>query len=257
MLPLITGLMAVTLTACGLNGESVQSNSDDKTTKAQTEQQEKQTNQQDQKKQMEEIQKKLDEQKVDEKKIVATINDEKILGSDYNIVLSSLQMQLLQMGQDPTSKEAAEQVKKQTLDSLVGQTLLLQDADKKGYKASDDEVKKKLTETKNQFQSDKEFEVAMKQAGLDQTKLETQIVETIQTTEYVEKEIPTDEVTDEEIQRYYDQTTQQGNSSGQKLSSFEEIKPQIKQQLEQQKKQEKLIKQVEELKKSAKVNIKI
>ncbi|MGM0876281.1 MAG: hypothetical protein ACQEWV_16295 [Bacillota bacterium] len=92
---------------------------------------------------------------------------------------------------------------------------------------------------------------------MDITELEIQIAEAIQTTEYVEKEIATDEVTDEEIQKYYDQAAKQGSSGGQKLPKLEEVKPQIKQQLEQQKKQEKLVKQVEELKKNAKVDVKI
>jgi FKBP-type peptidyl-prolyl cis-trans isomerase (trigger factor) len=242
--------MAVALTACGSNGESAQSNNDNKTTKEQTEQQ-------DPKKQMEEMQKKLDEQKVDEKKTVAIVNDEKIVGSDYNMALSSSQMQLQQMGQDPTSKEAAEQVKKQTIDNLVGQILVLQEADKKGYKASEDEVKMKLDEAKKQYKTDKEFEAAIKQANLDITELESEIAKTIKTTKYVENEIPIDAVTDEEIQTYYDQAAKQGNSSGQPLPKLEEVKPQIKQQLEQQKKQEKLMKQVEELKKNAKVDVKI
>ncbi|MBD1382852.1 SurA N-terminal domain-containing protein [Metabacillus arenae] len=247
---LITGLLAVVLTACGSNEESKNSNKEAKTETTQNEQQK-------QEEQMKEMQKKLEAQKVEDNKTVAVVNDKEILGSDYNALLSSSQMQFQQMGQDPTSKEAAKQVKEQTIDSLVGQTLLLQEADKKGYKASEDEVKKQLDETKKNFKSDKEFKDAMKKAGLDMNKLETQIADNIKYTQYVEKEIPVDEVTDEEIQTYYDQVSKQGESSGQKPPKLEEIKPQIKQQLEQQKKQEKLTKQVEELKKGAKIDIKI
>lgn len=77
------------------------------------------------------MQKELDKQKVDEKKTVAIVNDEKISGAEYNTVLSTTQMQMQQFGQDPTSKEGAKQIKEQTLNSLVGQTLLLQAADKR------------------------------------------------------------------------------------------------------------------------------
>ncbi|MFB4474156.1 SurA N-terminal domain-containing protein, partial [Oceanobacillus caeni] len=122
MLTLLTGLMAVALVACGGNEEGKEDKNDNK---AKTEEQQKE-----QEKQMEEMQKKLDAQHVDEKKTVAIVNDNEILGSDYNSTLASIQQQMLQMGQDPTSKEALEQVKDQTIDSLVGQTLLLQDADK-------------------------------------------------------------------------------------------------------------------------------
>ena len=43
------------------------------------------------------------------------MDDKEILGSDYNTALASIQGQLQQMGQDPTSKEAAKQVKNQQL----------------------------------------------------------------------------------------------------------------------------------------------
>ncbi|MDR0136575.1 SurA N-terminal domain-containing protein [Metabacillus idriensis] len=251
MLPLITGLMAVVLAACGGNEESKEAKNDDKAKTAETDQQK------DQQKQMEEMQKKLEKQQVDEKKTVALVNDEKILGSDYNSVLQSTQGQMQQMGQDPTSKEAAEQVKKQTLDSLVGQTLLLQEADKKGYKASDEDVKKQLDETKKQFKTEKEFEAALKKSGMDMKTLEAQIADDIKFRQYIEKEVPAGEISDEEIQKTYDQYAEQGKSSGQEVPKLEEVKPQIEQSLQQQKQQEKLAQKVEELKKSAKIDLKI
>jgi FKBP-type peptidyl-prolyl cis-trans isomerase (trigger factor) len=251
MLPLITGLMAVVLAACGGNEESKEAKNDDKAKTAETDQQK------DQKKQMEEMQKKLEAQQVDEKKTVALVNDEKILGSDYNSVLQSTQGQMQQMGQDPTSKEAAEQVKKQTLDSLVGQTLLLQEANKKGYKASDEDIKKQLDETKKQFKTEKEFEAALKKSGMDMKTLEAQIADDIKFRQYVEKEVPAGEISDEEIQKTYDQYAEQGKSSGQEVPKLEEVKPQIEQSLQQQKQQEQLAQKVEELKKNAKINLKI
>ncbi|BBP86735.1 hypothetical protein BsIDN1_03530 [Bacillus safensis] len=81
--------------------------------------------------------KKLDAQKIDDQKVVATVNKDKITGSEYNSALSTIQGQLQQSGQDPTSKEGEKAVKKQTIDALVGQELILQDAEKKGFKASD------------------------------------------------------------------------------------------------------------------------
>ncbi|MFB8732973.1 hypothetical protein ACEQPO_00870 [Bacillus sp. SL00103] len=43
-------------------------------------------------------------------------------GNEYNSALSTIQGQLQQSGQDPTSKEGAKAVKKQTIDALVGQS---------------------------------------------------------------------------------------------------------------------------------------
>jgi len=251
MFTLITGLMIVVLAACGGNDESTEAKNNDKTKTEENEQQK------EQQKAMEEMQKKLERQKIDEKKTVAIVNDTKILGSDYNGILSSIQGQMQQMGQDPTSKEAAEQVKNQTIDSLVGQTLLLQEADKKSYKVSEADIKKRLDEVKKQFKTEKEFESALKKTGMDMKTLETQIADGLKLNQYVEKEISVGKITDEEIQKTYDQYAEKGKTTGQEIPKFEEVKPQIEQSLQQQKQQEKLAQHVEELKKKAKIEIKI
>jgi parvulin-like peptidyl-prolyl isomerase len=251
MFILITGLIVVVLAACGGNDESKEAKNDDKAKTAETDQQK------EMQKQMEEMQKKLEAQQIDEKKTVAIVNDKEILGSDYNSALASAQGQMQQMGQDPTSKEAAEQVKQQTIDSLVGQTLLLQEADKKSYKVSEADINKQLDEIKKQFKTEKEFEAALKKSGIDMKTLETQIADEIKLKKYVEKEFPASEITDEEIQKTYDQYAEQGKTTGQEVPKLEEVKTQIEQSLQQQKQQEKLVQQVEKLKKNAKIEIKI
>ncbi|WP_043933251.1 SurA N-terminal domain-containing protein [Bacillus sp. EB01] len=251
MFILITGLMAVVLAACGGNEEGKEAKNGDKAKTAETAQQK------EQQKQMEEMQKKLEAQQVDEKKIVAIVNDKEILGSDYNSALAYTQSQMQQMGQDPTSKEAADQVKNQTIDSLVGQTLLLQDVDKKGYKVSEADINKQLDELKKQFKTEKEFEAALKKSGMDMKTLKTQIADDIKIKQYVEQEVPAGEITNEEIQKTYDQYAEQGKSTGQEIPKLEEVKPQIEQSLQQQKQQEKLAQHVEVLKKNAKIDIKI
>lgn len=201
------------------------------------------------------MQKKMEAQRVDDKKTVATVNGQKITGSDYNSVLSSTQMQMQQMGQDPTAKEALKQVKDQTVNTLVGQNLLMQEADKKGFKASDDEVKKQIDEIKKQYNNDeKKFQEALKMQKMNEQQLNEQVAESIKMNKYVEKEIPAPAITDKEIEDYYNQFAQQG---GQKPPKLEEVKPQIKQQLTQQKQNETLGKKVEELKKTAKVEVMI
>src|SRR3954453_4470185 len=147
MFTLITGLMDVVLAACGGNEGSKEAKNDDKAKTEETAQQK------EQQKQMEEMQKKLEAQQVDEKKTVAIVNDKEILGSDYNSALAYTQSQMQQMGQDPTSKEAAEQVKKQTIDSIFEKTLLLQEADKKSYQVSEADINKQLEEIKKQFKT--------------------------------------------------------------------------------------------------------
>ena len=251
---LLLATMSLVLAACGANEDSQKQADNKPKTEEKSEDQAKA--QEEQAKKMEEMQKKMDKQKIEKDKIVAIVNDEKIKGEDYNNVLSQSQMQYQQMGQDPTSKDAAKKIKDQTIDSLVGQTLLMQQAEEKGYTASEDEINKQLEEVKKQYGDEKKFEEAMKKAGFTMKELKTQIAENIKYTNYVEKEVKIEDVTEEEMKQAYDQYAgQQGQSK--EAPKFEEVKPQIKTQLEQQKKQEKLVKHVEELKKNAKVEVKI
>ncbi|SIT92579.1 SurA N-terminal domain-containing protein [Edaphobacillus lindanitolerans] len=244
---IMISFLAVALAACGGNEKSSGTDNDDKAKTAENDQQ----------KQMEDMQKKLEAQQIDEKKTVAVVNEQEILGNQYNGALASSQGQMQQMGQDPTSKEAAEQLKKQTLDNLVGQTLLLQEADKKGYQATKSDIDQRLDEVKKQFKTEKEFEAALKESGMDMKSLKTQIAEDLKFQQYVEKEVPAGEISDEEIQKAYDQYAEQAKGAGQEVPKLDEMKPQIEQSIQQQKQQEQLVQQVEKLKEHAKIDIKI
>ena len=133
--------------------------------------------QKEQQKQMEEMQKKLEAQQVEENETVAIVNDKEILGIDYNAALASIQGQMQLMGQDPSSKEATEQAKNQAIDGLVGQTLLLQEADKKSYKVSEADINEQLDEIQKQFKTEKELEAVLNQSGMDMKALETRIAD--------------------------------------------------------------------------------
>ncbi|PAC67001.1 peptidylprolyl isomerase, partial [Enterobacter cloacae] len=108
-------------------------------------------------------------------------------------------------GQDPTSKEGAKAVKKQTIDALVGQELILQDAEKKGYKATDKQVDKQLKEEKKQFKDNAQFEEALKKSGLTMDQLKSDIAESIKYSQYVDKEIKSASVSEKDVKAYYDQ----------------------------------------------------
>ena len=109
-----------------------------------------------------EMQAKLAEQQVDNNKIVAVVNNEELKGEEYNAALTSIQSQMQQMGQDPSSKEAAEQVKMQALDMLVNQTLILQKAKEAEIKASTSEIDEEYSSFEKQFGGEKEMKKALK-----------------------------------------------------------------------------------------------
>jgi hypothetical protein len=246
LLTIFMGLLAFALVAC--NNEDDKSKSEEATDKNAKEEQAAVD--------PEEMQKKLDEQKVKEDQTVAIVNGQELKGAEYNNALSISQMQFQLMGQDPTTNETAKQIKDYTIEGLVGQTLLMQEIDKKGYKATEEEINKELEGLKAQYENEEAFEKAMKENNLSLDNLKKQITDTVKYGKYVKNDLKVEEVKEEEIKEYYDSTNSNQEESGEK-QKYEDVKEELKLQLEQQKTQEKLNPKIEELRKSAKIELKI
>lgn len=255
LLPFVAGALALSLAAC---------NDDDKATKEETPKEEtakKDASQEEpkapSKEELAEMQAKLDEQQVDKSEIVAVVNDEELTGDKYNQALMSIQGQMQQMGQDPTSKEASEQIKTQTLDSLVNQTLIRQKATEAKLTATEEEVNKEYATYEEQVGGEEAMAKALKAQKMDKETLKEQIAESIVFGKYQDKVAPAKEVTDKEIQAYYDQAVAQAEGTEQKLPPLEEASKEIKGILEQQQQQELFAAHVEKIKADAKIELKI
>lgn len=225
LLPFIAGALAISLAACG---------GDDKGAKEET-----------------------SKEQVDEKKVVAVVNGEKLKGEQYNAALTSIQSQMEQMGQDPSSKEVAEQIKEQALDILVNQTLLLQQAKDEKIEASEAEIDEEYEAFAKQFGDEKAMKEMLKSQKVDVKTVKEQLAESIVFKKYQDQVAPVEKVSDEEIKTYYDQVAAQAKDSGQDLPPLQEASEEIKGIIEQQGQQEKLTAHVEKLKKDAKIELKI
>lgn len=254
LLPIVAGALALSLSAC---------NEEDKSTKEEKPKEETQQeaakapNEQEQAAAAKEMQAKLAEQEVDENKVVAIVNDEELKGEQYNAALASVQGQMQQTGQDPSSKEAAAKVKEQVLNSMIGQTLILQKAKEEKITATDKEIDERYKSFEEQYGGEEAMNKALKAQSMDAKMLKAQIADSILFEKYQDKVVPAKEVTDKEIKAYYDQSAEQAKAAGQELPPLEEAKEQIKGILQQQQQQELLAKHVEELKADAKIEMKI
>ncbi len=254
LLPLAAGALALGLTACSEEDKSAKEESP----KEEVAQEEtKAPSEKDAKAAAKEMEANLAKQQVDEKEIVAIVNKEELTGAQYNEALASIQGQMQQMGQDPNSKEAAEQLKTQTIDSLVNQTLILQKAEEAKITASEKEVEERYATFEEQFGGEEAMTKALKEQNMELGKLKEQIAQSIVFEKYQDKVVPAAEVTDEEIQAYYDQAAAQSKEAGQELPPLEEASKEIKGVLEQQQQQEKFAAHVEEIKADAEIDVKI
>jgi uncharacterized lipoprotein YehR (DUF1307 family) len=154
-------------------------------------------------------------------------------------------------GKSEQGQEIVKQLEKQVLDELIYRELLLQDADKKGYKASDDKVNEKLEGIKSQFPDQDQFEEVLKTNKLTLNELKQLISKEIKIEQYIQSEVGEVSVTEEEMKKLYDQHSGQGEE----LPDFEELKPQLEEQIKQQKTQTEIGVIVERLKNDSEIEI--
>ncbi|MGO1060167.1 SurA N-terminal domain-containing protein [Planococcus sp. FY231025] len=189
----------------------------------------------------------------EEKDVVAVINDEEVLGNVYNSVARQMESTLTSQGQDPTTPENAKMLKEQAMEVLVGNRLILQDAEEKGHTADDAAVKERLEELKGQFESEEAMNEALEQSGFTLDDMEEQLHDQVTYENYIAKELKPAEVTDKEVQEAYDGYA----ATAEEAPALEEMEPAIRQSLEQDKTQQAVSKRIEELKKEAKIDVKI
>lgn len=91
---------------------------------------------------------------------------------------------------------------KQTLDSLITEELVNQEASKKGIKVTDADVTKEMDDIKKGFSSDEEFQMALQQSGMSVEDLKKQMNMQVQIRKLLEPEV---KVTDDDIKKYFDE----------------------------------------------------
>ncbi|KIL46522.1 hypothetical protein KP77_26490 [Jeotgalibacillus alimentarius] len=243
-LPFAAGALALGLAACSDDEEAA--NTEAEGTEEPTAEEQQATEEQQQA--MEDMQAALEEQQVAEDEVVLTINGEEILGEEYNAALGSAQNNFQRMGQDPTTEEAAEQIKTQTIELITNQTLILQKAEEAGLEASEEEIDEEYATFAEQNGGEEALNEIMTAQGMEEAELRDRMADSIKFDKYIEQVAPVEEPTDEEIQTYYDEAAAQGEEAGQEVPPLEETRDQIVTILTDQQQQELLMAHLEELK---------
>lgn len=198
--------------------------------------------------------------------VVATVNGEDISGEEFS---STYEAQFSQMAmQAQMSGEEIDQnaLKQQTLEGVVGNELLVMDANEKGMEASDEQVDEFLNElaSSNQMESVDDLFAQFEEQGMSEERVREDAAKQLKLDQLIES-MDVEEPTDEELQEMYDQQVaqqeqMQGGQGGEGSSGsaaetppFEELKPQLEQQATQQKQSEAVNAHVEELRADAEV----
>ena len=228
LMVLLTLTVAVTLAACG----------NDDTDTEESKQSEDNTSEQAQ--QELEI---TEEEKLADDSSVAIVNGEEINGIDYNPIYSQVKSTMYQYGQDVSDLDM---IKNQTVDILIDQTLIKQDAETQGIEVTEEEAQEEL-DTIKESSNEEEFTSLLEQYNMTEKEFKNQLMDDLVTIKYVEEFDA--KVSDEEVQEYYDQLKEQNKEIGE----LEEVEGQIKEILVNEKQSEQLRGKVEELKEGAEI----
>lgn len=190
-----------------------------------------------------------DEEVVDEGESVVVVNGSEVNGTTYNAAYSLVKSMMHQSEQDTSDLDA---LKDQTVDFLVEQELMLQEANNVGIEVTEEELEEELKAYKESANED-QFNTMLEQLNMTEENFKNQLRYDLTTMEYVEQEFEV-EVTDKEVEELYNQMTEQSEGEAQELS---EVEDQIRASIEQQKQQQQYAEKVEELKESAEIDKKI
>lgn len=225
--------LAIVLAACGDDNAEGDKKKDEQT------QEEGNTSKEGQEQQV----KVTDKEKVEEGTAVASVNGDEIKGERYNPIYTQLKTQMAQYGQDVSDLD---KLKEQTINVLVEQHLIRQDAASNGIKVSDKEVQSEFDSLKEE--NGDQLTAVLEQFNLTEDQFKRQLEDDLITTKYIDSQLEI-KVTDKEVEEYYNQLKEQNEEIG----KLKDLKDQIKNQIKQQKTNEQLQKKVDKLKKDAKV----
>lgn len=182
-------------------------------------------------------------EQVDEEEKAALVNGETISKGELEARVKQVN------AQTPGTSSVTDQQKKQILQEMVDEELLYQEAKKEGVSADNQTIESEYQNTIEQFESEEQFQEALQENDLTEESLKKNIERGIVLNEYI-KQIQEDsdvEVTEEEIQNFYDE-----NIAGEEEApELEEVKDQIEQQLLQEQTGQITNQKLEELKETA------
>jgi len=139
---------------------------------------------------------------------VALVNGTEITQTEFDRELMAASRQFLKNGKQLNPEQLVE-FRKQVLESLIGQELILQECSKKGTKIEDKTINEELAKMKQKYPNEEAFNTALKNANLSEDKLKSDLHKKMVIQKYIDDEFAlSTNVSDEEIKSFYDGHTE-------------------------------------------------
>ncbi|MFA1818951.1 SurA N-terminal domain-containing protein [Virgibacillus oceani] len=175
--------------------------------------------------------------------VVAEVNGEEITKDEFETTYVGQFQQAMMQAQMSGQEVDQDQLKGQIAEALIGQELIIQEAENKGFEASEEDVDETLAELveQNGLNSQDDFFAALEEEGLTEDEVRSDLETQVKIEALIASESGDMEPTEEELEELYEAYTasmeqQQGDEA--EIPSFEEMEPQLTQELVGQKETE-------------------
>lgn len=184
---------------------------------------------------------------------VAVVNGQKISRAVYNERYAMLSASIASQGISATTTEAVSAIKKQTLENLVTETVILQAANKEGIKANATEVSALFDQNKSQFSDAAAFEKELTKQGYTEATFKAALERENIIRHYFEAhlDLTSAKASDAEVKALYDQAI----ANDKNIPPLDQVRTQVENQIIQQKQQQLVGDYVTRLKASSTIDI--
>lgn len=184
---------------------------------------------------------------------VAVINGEKITKMDLDARIEQLKEANQLQGVDLSDEKAIAEIKKQMLNDMISEKILLQNATKGRISASEADVQSAYDQLIANFKTKEDFEKELSSRKLTEKEVKEGLAKQMTLNKYIEQNIDLKNIsaTDEEIKTLYSNYS----SKQENMPKLEEIKAQLENEVKQQKSRAMVLDFVEKLKKEADIKI--
>lgn len=191
--------------------------------------------------------------------VVAQVNGEEVSKEEFETAYTGQFQQAAMQAQMSGQEIDQNQLKNQLAESMVGQELLIQEAENQELAASDEEVDQTLEQLaqQNGLESKDEFLSALNEQGMAEDEVMSQIETQVKVDQLIAESAGDTDPSNEELEAAYEQVKAQQEQMGseEELPAFEELKPDLEEQVKMQKENEATQTLVAELREKADVTI--
>lgn len=190
--------------------------------------------------------------------VVAKVNEKEISREEFETIYTA-QLQQMALQSQMTGQEVDEEaLKGQVVESLIGQELLIQEANNAGFEATEDEVDELIDDlvTQNGFDSSEQLYSALEDEGTDRTEFLTQAETQVKLDKLIQSISNDVEPTETELEELYEQLIAQQQQMGgdeMELPSYEEVRDDLIEEIKYQEETQVIQTLIQELRDDAEI----